>query len=428
MGLARDIAKRAKVASPQVATASSKQRSDALRWMAAMINKDRTLILEANALDLEQHAKRLSPALIDRLTLNEERIDGIAQALHTVASQPDLVGEVIGGHVSDEGLQISQVRVPLGVVAVVYEARPNVTADAAALSLRSGNAVVLRGGSVAKNTNRALVASMRQGLHRAGLPMDAIMLLDSTDHSDTDELMQLRGLIDVLVPRGGAQLINRCVEYARVPVIETGTGNCHVYVHKSANLEEAVNIIVNAKTSRPGVCNACESVLVDVEVASQLMPLLLTELTNRQVECRLDYPLFAHLKTEHSELIAALEQKEKITPATTHDFETEYLDLTVSIKQTAGIAEAIEHINHYGTKHSECIVATDVRAIDLFLSQVDSAVVYANASTRFSDGGCFGMGSEMGISTQKLHVRGPFAAEALTSVKYIVRGNGQVRT
>lgn len=427
MGFARDIAKRAKQASPQIAAASSLQRSAALRSMATCIERDASLILEANSLDIEQNHKRLSPALIDRLMLNSERVAALVDALYEMSNQPDVVGEIVGGHISPEGLQIMETRVPLGVVAVVYEARPNVTVDAAALCLRSGNAVILRGGSVAKNTNRTLVASLRQGLHEAGLPMDAIVLLDSTDHADTDELMQLRGLVDVLIPRGGARLINRCVEYARVPVIETGTGNCHVYIHESADIDRARAIVHNAKTSRPGVCNACESLLVDVSIASQVMPLLLKDLTAAGVECRLDYPLFALLKSEHPEFIAALEQGEKITPATAHDFETEYLDLVVSIKQVSGIDEAIEHINRYGTKHSECIVARDVRAIDRFMQEVDAAVVYSNASTRFSDGGCFGMGAEMGISTQKLHVRGPFAARALTSIKYVVRGDGQIR-
>ena len=370
----------------------------------------------------------MSEGLLDRLLLTEDRIEGMAHGLEEVAKLPSHVGEVLEKRIIDDGIELSCVRVPMGVVAVIYEARPNVTADAAGIALKSGNAVVLRGGSAAEHSNRAIAAALAHGVHIAGLSPDTCVLLDSTNRAHTDELMQARGLVDLLIPRGSAGLINHCMEYARVPVIETGTGNCHTYVHKSANIARATNIILNAKTQRTGVCNACESVLVDAELlddghdGAAIVPLL-QGLANAGVTL--------HVDDEIGAVCAAYDILS--TPATEDDWGMEYLSLDISIKTLHdGVDEAVFWINTYGTHHSEAIVADETNAvargdIETFLNGVDAAAVYANASTRYSDGGCFGLGAEIGISTQKLHVRGPFALEALTTYKYQLRGNGQTR-
>lgn len=367
----------------------------------------------------------MAPSLIDRLLLTPERVESMACALEDLVALPDPIGRVLEERTIDEGLRLTKVSVPLGLVAVIYEARPNVTADAAGICLKAGNACVLRGGSQARLSNVAIADALREGVVSAGLPADAVSLVADAGHASADELMGLRGTVDVLIPRGSAALISHCVEHAKVPVIETGVGNCHVYVHGSADPSMARDILVNAKTQRIGVCNACESLLYDASLADAPgapLAMILRALTDAGVTLHVD------------DRTAALLDKEGIPfrAAEQSDWGREYLSLDISVKSVHDVREAVAHVNRYGTGHSECIVADedDPRghdAVQAFLRDVDAAVVYANASTRFSDGGCFGLGAEIGISTQKLHVRGPFATDALTSTKYIVHGSGQVR-
>ena len=418
MGEALEKASLAKAASYQLAVLGSDVRNKALANMAARLVEHTADIMAANGADMEQaRAKNTPQGLLDRLLLTPERIEGIAQGIRQVAAQPEVLGEVVEGRELYNGLQLRKVRVPLGVVAMIYEARPNVTADAAALCLKTGNACVLRGGSLARRSCLALSDVLAKAAVEAGLPENCIQSIESTSHDATDELMSLTGLVDVLIPRGGAGLIRHCVENAKVPVIETGTGNCHIYVHEAANRDSIVPILVNAKTQRVGVCNAAESLLVDESIADEVLPAALCALSEHGVVLHVD---------EHAGQVAERCGIETVR-ATRDDWGTEYLALEMSVKCTSGLDEAISHINTYGTGHSECIISNDAAAIDAFTRGVDAAVVYSNASTRFSDGGEFGLGAEIGISTQKLHARGPMGAQALTSTKYIVNGAGQVR-
>lgn len=418
MGEALEKAKKARIASRELAQTSSQQRCSALNKMADALVEHAAQIIAANDADMTAAREKGTPGpLLDRLMLSHERIDGIADGLRQVAAQPEVLGEVLEGSELYNGLRMIKYRVPLGVVAMIYEARPNVTADAAGLCIKTGNACILRGGSLAQRSCLAISQILAQAAQDAGLPIDCIQSIEDPSREATDELMNLAGLVDVLIPRGGAGLIQHCVKNATVPVIETGTGNCHVYIHKQANPAYVEPIIMNAKTQRPGVCNACESLLIDEEVAETFLPTLLMALARAGVTIHADAPAAAIAAAHGIEVVAATEE----------DWGTEYLDMEISVKCVTGVDEAIAHINMYGTGHSESIISQDVSAVDRFQREVDASVVYANASTRFTDGGEFGLGAEIGISTQKLHARGPMGAAALTSVKYLVSGEGQIR-
>jgi glutamate-5-semialdehyde dehydrogenase len=411
-----DLALQARRAASRLGVTSSAQRDGALMAMASGLRERADEVLDANARDMDAaRAGGTPPSLLDRLALDPARIDAIAEALEALASLPDPIGEVVEGHTLPNGIRLSKVRVPLGVVAIIYEARPNVTADAAGLCLKTGNAVIMRGGSLAAHSNMALTHVLADAAEAAGMPEGCIQSVESTSREAAEELMALHGHIDVLIPRGGAGLIRSVVENARVPVIETGVGNCHVYLHEGADPEMARRIVVNAKCQRPGVCNAAESLLVDEAVYEKLLPPILGELAGNGVVIVGD---------EH---VAALQAVDAVQPATEEDWGTEYLDLKISVKVVSGLEEAIAHINTYGSKHSESIVTGEYAASQRFLAEVDAAAVYVNASTRFTDGGEFGLGAEIGISTQKLHARGPMGLSALTSSKFVLMGNGQIR-
>ncbi len=416
------VANAAKIASVEVGMTTIDQRNEALRAMAAALRAHVSQIIEANALDMElARATGTKESLLDRLMLDDKRIESMAHALENLMCLPDPVGRVLEDHTLDNGLRIQRVSVPMGVVAVIYEARPNVTAEAAGIALKAGNAVVLRGGSMAANSNRVVGAVLAKAAKSAGMPEGAIGSINSADRAATDVLMKLHGTIDVLVPRGGAGLIAHCVENARVPVIETGTGNCHIYVQATADQDSALNIIRNAKTQRMGVCNACESVLVDEAIAAEFLPKLVTALAAWGILIHGDEA------TCDAAAQAGLAEGDQFVAGADVDWGKEYLGPEVSVKLVAGVREAVAHVNRYSTHHSESIITEDNEAAELFLRAVDSAAVYVNASTRFTDGGEFGLGAEIGISTQKLHARGPFALEALTTYKYQIRGTGQVR-
>jgi glutamate-5-semialdehyde dehydrogenase len=411
-----DLAERAREASVALQATSSDQRNRALLAMAHALVARQEEILDANGRDVEAaRAKGTAESLIDRLELTPVRLKSISEALKSLAVLPDPIGEVVSGSRLANGIWLQQVRVPMGVVAMIYEARPNVTADAAGLCIKTGNAVILRGGSLAINSNLAITRVLASAVAGAGLPEAAIQSVTSTDHQAAEELMGLHGLIDVLIPRGGAGLIKSVVENARVPVIETGVGNCHVYVHEKADLAMAKRIVVNAKVQRPGVCNAAETLLIDESIHESALPPILRALEDEGVT------VYGDEKTR------ALGAIMRIQPATEEDWKTEYLDLKIACKVVSGLDEAIRHINTYGTKHSEAIVTEDYTAAKRFLNEVDAAAVYVNASTRFTDGGEFGLGAEIGISTQKLHARGPMGLAALTTTKYIAMGSGQIR-
>lgn len=404
----------AKKAGRVLMTASSEKKNEALKYIAAALIENSAYIIEKNALDIEKAREKLmSESMIDRLSLDEGRIKGIADAALQVAALDDPCGKVISGTRRPNGLVIEKVTVPLGVIAVIFEARPNVTVDAAALCLKSGNCVILRGGKEAINSNKAMAEIMRGALAKAGLPEDCIQLVEDTTRESATALMRMNGYVDVLIPRGGAGLIRSCVENASVPVIETGTGNCHIYVDKDADLNMAAEIIYNAKTSRPSVCNACESLVIHKDVAKEALPM---------IKARLD---------EKNVIIHGDEEAAKIIPdvvaASDEDFGREYLGYEISIKTVNNIDEAIEHIMKYSSGHSECIVTDSYFAQKKFTEEIDAAAVYVNASTRFTDGGEFGFGAEIGISTQKLHARGPLGLPELTSMKYVIKGEGQVR-
>ena len=416
------LARAAKDASRPLGFASDAVRCDAVRAMAAALRNHAGEIISANAADMDAaRAAGTVPGLLDRLLLTPERIEGMAIGLEALCDLPDPLGRALEHRAIDQGLDLQKVSVPLGLVAMVYEARPNVTSDAAGICIRTGNACILRGGSLALNSCRAIANVLADAVEAAGFPRAAVSFIDTADRAATDALMTLRGTVDVLIPRGGAGLIRHCVEHASVPVIETGTGNCHIYVHESADFGKARAIVMNAKTQRVGVCNAAESLLVDEAVAREFLPAMLTELADAGVLVHGD-ALTCELAAEAGEPVVS-----HAVPATEDDWGREYLALEISCKVVSGLDDAIAHINRYGTGHSEAIMAQDPTACERFLREIDAAAVYANASTRFTDGGEFGLGAEIGISTQKLHARGPFAAEALTTYKYIVRGNGQVR-
>lgn len=405
---------RAKEAEKKLSAATTEQKNKALLLIADALRQNCDEILEGNREDLENGRKNgLSQTLLDRLALSKTRIDGMAQGVSDVAALPDPVGTILSDIHRPNGLHIQKISVPLGVIAVIFEARPNVTSDAAALCLKSGNSVILRGGKEAIHSNTAIYRVMREALKKSDLPEDCVQLVTDTSHDSANELMRLNAYVDVLIPRGSAGLIRAVVTTATVPVIETGVGNCHIYIDKDANLEMAAEIVFNAKTSRPSVCNAAESLLVHQDIAAQALPLIKKKLDAKNVELRGDS--------------AAKQILPDIRSACEEDWSKEYLDYILSVKTVGSIMEAIEHIYKYGTGHSECIVTENDAAAAEFLNRIDAAAVYHNASTRFTDGGEFGFGAEIGISTQKLHARGPVGLPQLTSVKYKITGNGQVR-
>lgn len=406
--------KNAKEAARAMASISTELKNKALNVMADSLISSTDLILEANAIDIEKGRKKgLNNSLLDRLLLNERRIKDMADGLRAVAKLNDPIGEVISMNRRPNELQIGQVRVPMGVIGIIYEARPNVTVDAAALCIKSGNSVILKGGSEAIESNKAIVEVISHAASRVGLPKNCIQFIDSTDREAVNILMRLNGYIDVLIPRGGASLINAVVQNATVPVIETGVGNCHVFVDSSADFMMAQNIIINAKTQRPAVCNAIETILIHKDAAEEFLPLIAERLKKLGVElrgCEISRNIINGIKAASEE-----------------DWASEYLDLILAVKVVDSLDEALNHIYTYGTKHSEAIVTNNYENAQRFLKEVDAAAVYINASTRFTDGSEFGFGAEIGISTQKLHARGPMGLKELTTTKYIVYGNGQIR-
>ena len=401
----------AKAAKIQVSTLTTEQKNQALLAMADALEANEAAILEANALDMEKAKGTVSTVMLDRLLLTPQRIRGMAEGIREVVKLPDPVGRLLEEHTRTDGLVISKTAVPMGVIAIIYESRPNVTSDAAALALKSGNVCVLRGGKEAFHSANAIVTALRKGLTSVGITENAVNLVQDTSRASATALMTANGYIDLLIPRGGAGLINACVQNATVPCIATGTGICHVYVERSADLEMALNIIENAKTSRPSVCNAEEVLLVDKAIAADFLPRLAKRI-GEKVEFRLD---------ETAQTIIPG------TPAGEQDFDTEFLDYILAVKCVENVQEAVAHIAAHSTGHSEAIVTQNPAAEAAFTAGVDSAAVYVNASTRFTDGGEFGLGCEMGISTQKLHARGPMGLRELTTYKYIIHGNGHVR-
>ncbi len=409
-----EIGQRAKAAENVLRTLPTGRKNKALEAAAEALLAQKDMLLAANAKDIEAaKANQIASGLVDRLLLTEDRIGQMAEGLRQIAGLDDPVGEVLSMRQRPNGLQIGQKRVPLGVIGIIYESRPNVTADAFGLCFKAGNVVILRGGRDAIHSNQAIMEALQGALEACGLPKDAIQLITDTSHETAERFMRMNGYVDVLIPRGGAGLIRTVVEKATVPVIETGTGNCHIYVDETADLDMAVEIIFNAKTQRIGVCNACESLVVHEKVKDALLPRLAARLSQKAVELRGDE--------------GSREACSDILPASEEDWGTEYLDYILSVKTVAGIDEAIAHINRYNTGHSEAIITRDYANSRKFLDGIDAAAVYVNASTRFTDGYEFGFGAEIGISTQKLHARGPMGLKELTSVKYIIYGDGQVR-
>ncbi|MCR5293379.1 MAG: glutamate-5-semialdehyde dehydrogenase [Eubacterium sp.] len=408
------VLEKAKNAKPVISRLGTDDKNNALIAVAEHLIKCKDEIVKANRIDISKAEENgMSPALIDRLRLTDERIAGMAEGVKEVAALPDPVGEVLSMWKRPNGLTIGEKRVPMGVIAIIYESRPNVTVDSFALTFKAGNAVVLRGGSDSINSNLALVRIIKEALSASGVTDDAISLVEDTDRQYAEALMKAKGYVDLLIPRGGAGLIRSVVMNATVPVIETGTGNCHIFVDETADINMAVRIIRNAKLQRLGVCNACESLVIHKNIADEAIPIIASDLASDEVEIRGD------------ETAQAISQV--IVPATEEDYGTEYLAKIISAKVVDSIDEAIAHINKYSTGHSEAIITNDYNNAQKFLEEVDSAAVYVNASTRFTDGFMFGFGAEIGISTQKLHARGPMGLKALTSTKYIIYGNGQVR-
>lgn len=407
-------AQAAKQAATKLAVTSTAVKNAALLAMAAALEAQQAEILAANERDMTAAAaKGMKSSMLDRLKLTAERISGMADGLRQVAGLADPVGNVIDGKTLPNGLHITKIRVPLGVIGIIYEARPNVTADAAGLCLKSGNAVILKGGSEAMESNKTVAAILAQAAEGAGIPAGSIQFIDTSDRQAVQDLIHMNGLVDVVIPRGGAGLIQAVVRNASVPVIETGAGVCHTYVDKDADVEMAMKIAFNAKVQRPSVCNAMETLLVHKDIADKFLPMMLMMYNSSAVEIRGDE--------------AVQEYSGQVHPATEEDWSTEYGDLRLSVKIVDSIEEAMAHIAKYGTGHSECIVTNNYQAAQLFQYTVDAAAVYVNASTRFTDGNEFGFGAEIGISTQKLHARGPMALPELTSTKYLINGNGQVR-
>lgn len=410
----QELGQSAALAKYEVQKLSAEKKNEALKAVAQALIVHGGEILEANDIDVRNgQEKGMNSGLLDRLKLTEARISAMAEGLLQIIQLPDPIGEVLETFERPNGLQIEKKRVPLGVIGIIYESRPNVTADAFGLCFKSGNAVILKGGSDAIHSNKAITDVIRGALSAEGITADAIQLIEATDRSVTKEFMSMKEFVDVLIPRGGAGLIRSVVENSTIPVIETGTGNCHIYIDEAADLGKAVSIIINAKTQRIGVCNACESLVIHEAVKDKLLPELSEALKEKNVEIRGD------------------EQVRKVIdciPAAEEDYGTEYLDYIISMKTVASVDEAIAHINKYNTKHSEAIITENMENAEKFLNEVDAACVYVNASTRFTDGFEFGFGAEIGISTQKLHARGPMGLKELTSYKYTIRGNGQVRS
>lgn len=415
MGTTQEQLELARSAKKSINTASTALKNQALEAMASQLLKATEAILAANQIDMEAARGKISEVMLDRLFLDQERIEGMAQGIRALIDLPDPIGEVLDTEVLENGLEIKKVRVAMGVIGIIYESRPNVTSDAAALAIKSGNAVVLRTGKDAFYSAQAIVTALKGGLEEAGLNPDLLQLIQDTSRASSLAMMKAKGYLDLLIPRGGAGLIQAVVENAIVPVIETGTGIVHVYVDKEADFQKALAIIENAKTSRPSVCNAMEVLLVDQAIASDFLPLVKERLVDereRSVELRLD---------EDAQAIISG------TAAQEQDFDTEFLDYILAVKVVDGVKEAVDHIEAHSTHHSDAIVTENPETAAYFTKQVDSAAVYVNASTRFTDGGQFGLGCEMGISTQKLHARGPMGLREMTSYKYIISGNGQVR-
>ena len=412
--LVKAKAQAAKQAAAKLAVTSTAVKNAALLAMAAALEAQQSEILAANERDMTAAAAEgMKSSMLDRLKLTAERISGMADGLRQVAGLADPVGNVIDGKTLPNGLHITKIRVPLGVIGIIYEARPNVTADAAGLCLKSGNAVILKGGSEAMESNKTVAAILAQAAEGAGIPAGSIQFIDTSDRQAVQDLIHMNGLVDVVIPRGGAGLIQAVVRNASVPVIETGAGVCHTYVDKDADVEMAMKIAFNAKVQRPSVCNAMETLLVHKDIADKFLPMMLMMYNSSAVEIRGDE--------------AVQEYSGQVHPATEEDWSTEYGDLRLSVKIVDSIEDAMAHIAKYGTGHSECIVTNNYQAAQLFQYTVDAAAVYVNASTRFTDGNEFGFGAEIGISTQKLHARGPMALPELTSTKYLINGNGQVR-
>ena len=392
------------------------QINTALLKMADALERNTEHILSENRKDIEAAREKISPVMIDRLTLTEKRIADMAKGIREIAELPSPLGEIISTVTRPNGLRIDKVSVPMGVIAIIYESRPNVTSDAAALALKSGNVAVLRGGKEAYLSARAIVDALKEGLREANITENAVNLVSDTTRESAGELMRAKGFVDLLIPRGGKGLISACVENATVPCLETGTGICHIYIDRAADIEKALSIVENAKTSRPSVCNAAEVLLVHEDIAEELLP----RLRARLVDERRENPVQLRLCPRAARIIEGVRAGEE-------DFDTEFLDYILAVKVVSSTEEACEHISAHSTKHSEAIVTEDMAAAEEFTASVDSAAVYVNASTRFTDGGEFGLGCEMGISTQKMHARGPLGIRELTTYKYIIRGNGQVR-
>lgn len=414
MTILEEMGKKAKEAARTLAV-MGEEKNDALKLIAKALIDNTDAILAANKIDVDNgRANGLTESIIDRLSLSKARIEGMAQGVLDVAALPDPIGAVLSGSKRPNGLNITKVRVPIGVIGIIFEARPNVTSDAASLCLKSGNAVILRGGKEAINSNKCIADIMRSALEKSALDKNCIQLIEDTTRQSSVELMGLVDYLDLLIPRGGAGLIKAVVENAKVPVIETGVGNCHVFVDESADIDMAANIIYNAKTSRPSVCNAIETILVHKNIAEKALPVIKARLDEKNVELR---------GCERTREILG----DSVIPAIEADWATEYLDYILAVKVVDNIDEAIAHITKYSSGHSECIVTENYKNANRFKSEVDAAAVYVNASTRFTDGGMFGLGAEIGISTQKIHARGPMGLNELTSMKFIIEGDGQVR-
>lgn len=409
-----ELGKKAKATMGFLSLVSTEQKNNALMKIADDLRKNKNKIIDANKIDLENGRKAsLNDGLLDRLMLNDERIEGIAKGIEDVAKLDDPCGKIISSYKKDNGLVINKVTVPIGVIGIIYEARPNVTADAAALCLKSSNAVILRGGKEAINSNKMICDIMRGAIRSVGFPEDSIQLVEDTSRQSSNDMMTMTKYLDCLIPRGGKSLIKAVVKNSTVPVIETGSGNCHIYVDSSADVQMAADIIFNAKTQRISVCNACESLVIHKDIINRVLPVIKARLDEKNVEMRGDE--------------AAVNACAGVLPATQEDFYTEYLDYIISVKTVSSVDEAIEHINEHSTGHSEAIITNNDANAKKFLSCIDSSSVYVNASTRFTDGAEFGLGAEIGISTQKLHARGPMGLAQLTSSKYLIYGNGQVR-
>jgi len=408
------MGKEAKLASEVLGITDTAKKNETLLHTADLLVKETASILAANAIDVQNaEQKGVSPAMVDRLRLNESRIAGMAGGLRQVAALPDPVGDVLESFERPNGLKIDKVRVPFGVIGIIYESRPNVTADAFGLCFKTGNAVILRGGSDAIHSNTRISEVLRQGVKECGLPENSIQLITDTSREVVTEFMKLNRFVDLLIPRGGAGLIQNVIENSLIPVIETGTGNCHIFVDESADQDMALDIIDNAKTQRMGVCNACESLVVHEKIAAEFLPKVYARLSAKNIKFRAD--------DAARNVVPSMEE------ATEEDFGKEYLGALISVKTVSNVDEAIDHINRYHTKHSDAILTRSEANAEAFLKRIDSACVYVNASTRFTDGEEFGFGAEIGISTQKLHARGPMGLRELTSYKYLIRGNGQVR-